>query len=193
SVWYRQREATQRADSRFHSRRRLAQRDREAVCLSGRNVRQGRRALHRARFCLGGQCGWESHDDGRSGAPRRGLGLQKRRQLWRRLKSTLSFRPLLGRPSRRRRSVTDWQKDFGLPRDIGKGAVLLIGVYDLKPVRRSKRSEYVRCTDEMEQALSTQRHLDRRNTRIIVSYGPLESPEFQRQSRDFVAAVKAAG
>jgi len=89
--------------------------------------------------------------------------------------------------------VTDWQKDFGLPRDIVKGAVLMSGMYDLKPVRLSKRSEYVKFTDEMEQALSTQRHLDRLNTPIIVSYGTLESPEFQRQSRDFVAAVKAAG
>jgi arylformamidase len=89
--------------------------------------------------------------------------------------------------------VTDWQKDFGLPRDLVKGAVLMSGMYDLQPVRLSKRSEYVKFTDEMEQALSTQRHLDRLNTPIIVSYGTLESPEFQRQSRDFVAAVKAAG
>ena len=89
--------------------------------------------------------------------------------------------------------VTDWQKNFGLPSDLVKGAVLMSGMYDLQPVRLSKRSEYVRFTDEMEQALSTQRHLDRLNTPIIVSYGTLESPEFQRQSRDFVAAVKAAG
>jgi len=89
--------------------------------------------------------------------------------------------------------VTDWQKNFGLPSDLVKGAVLMSGMYDLQPVRLSKRSEYVRFTDEMEQTLSTQRHLDRLNTPIIVSYGTLESPEFQRQSRDFVAAVKAAG
>jgi len=67
------------------------------------------------------------------------------------------------------------------------------GMYDLKPVRLSKRSEYVKFTDEMEQALSTQRHLDKLNAPIIVSHGTLESPEFQRQARDFVAAVKAAG
>jgi arylformamidase len=28
---------------------------------------------------------------------------------------------------------------------------------------------------------------------VIVAYGTLETPEFQRQSRDFAAAVKAAG
>jgi len=89
--------------------------------------------------------------------------------------------------------VTDWEKDFGLPRDIVKAGLLMSGMYDLKPVRLSKRSTYVKFTDEIEHALSTQRHLDKLNAPIIVSYGTLESPEFQRQARDFVAAVKAAG
>ena len=89
--------------------------------------------------------------------------------------------------------VTDWKKDFSLPPDIIKGGLLMSGMYDLKPVRLSKRSSYVKFTDEMEEALSTQRHLDKLNAPIIVSHGTLESPEFQRQARDFVAAVKAAG
>ena len=89
--------------------------------------------------------------------------------------------------------VTDWKKDFALPPDVVKGGLLMSGMYDLKPVRLSKRSAYVKFTDEMEQALSTQRHLDKLNAPIIVSHGTLESPEFQRQARDFVAAVKAAG
>jgi arylformamidase len=88
--------------------------------------------------------------------------------------------------------VTDWQKDFGLPDDIVKGALLISGMYDLKPVRLSKRSEYVNFTDTMEQALSTQRHLEKLKTPIIVAHGTLESPEFQRQTREFAAAVKAA-
>jgi len=86
----------------------------------------------------------------------------------------------------------DWPKD-GLPRDILKGATLSSGMYDLKPVRLSKRSKYVAFTDEMEQALSAMRHLDKLNTPLILTYGTCETPEFQRQSRDFAAAVKAAG
>jgi arylformamidase len=89
--------------------------------------------------------------------------------------------------------VTDWQKDFGLPPDIIKGGLLISGMYDLKPVRLSKRSEYVNFTDEIEQALSSQRHLDKLHAPIIVAYGTQETPEFQRQNRDFAAAVKAAG
>ena len=67
------------------------------------------------------------------------------------------------------------------------------GMYDLKPVRLSKRSSYVKFTDEMEQAMSSQRHLDKLRAPMIVTYGTNETPEFQRQNRDFAAAVKAAG
>ena len=88
--------------------------------------------------------------------------------------------------------TNDWAKE-GLPVDIIKGAVLGSGMYDLKPVRLSKRSKYVNFTDEMEQALSAQRHLDKLHTPVVIAYGTYETPEFQRQSRDFVAAVKAAG
>jgi arylformamidase len=86
----------------------------------------------------------------------------------------------------------DWGKE-GLPRDILKGATLSSGMYDLKPVRLSKRSQYVNFTDAMEDELSAMRHLDRLATPLIVSYGTYETPEFQRQTRDFAAAVQAAG
>jgi len=89
--------------------------------------------------------------------------------------------------------VTDWQKAFGLPANIIKGGLLVSGMYDLKPVSLSKRSEYVKFTDEIEHALSSQRHLDKLNAPIIVAHGSQETPEFQRQAREFAAAVKAAG
>ena len=89
--------------------------------------------------------------------------------------------------------ITDWQKDFGLPADLVKGALLSSGMYDLKPVRLSKRGAYVKFTDEMEEALSAQRHIDKLNTPLILAHGTYETPEFQRQTRDFHAAVKAAG
>ena len=67
------------------------------------------------------------------------------------------------------------------------------GMYDMKPVRLSKRSSYVKFTDAMEQSMSSQRQLDKLQAPIIVTYGTNETPEFQRQNRDFAAAVKAAG
>ena len=89
--------------------------------------------------------------------------------------------------------VTDWQKDFGLPADMVKGGLCMSGMYDMRPVRLSKRSSYVKFTDAMEQVMSSQRQIDQLRAPIIVTYGTNETPEFQRQSRDFAAAVKAAG
>ena len=89
--------------------------------------------------------------------------------------------------------TTDWQKDFGLPADLISGGLLMSGLYDLKPVRLSARGKYIKFDDDMEQRLSSIRHLDQLRAPITVTYGTFETPEFQRQSRDFAAAVKAAG
>ena len=89
--------------------------------------------------------------------------------------------------------TTDWQKLYDLPPDIVKGGLCCSGMFDLEPVRLSARRHYIKFTDKMVEALSPQRHLDKLNAPVIVAYGSLETPEFQRQSRDFAAAVKAAG
>jgi arylformamidase len=88
--------------------------------------------------------------------------------------------------------LTDWKKDFDLPANPIKGAVLSSGMYDLKPVRLSARGKYVKFTDAMEDALSTQRHLARIDTPLVLAHGTYETPEFKRQTRDFAAALKAA-
>ena len=89
--------------------------------------------------------------------------------------------------------TTDWAKDFGLPADMLKGGLCGSGMFDLKPVRLSARNSYVAFTDEMEQALSPQRHLDKLVAPVVIAHGTLETPEFQRQSREFAAAVQIAG
>jgi arylformamidase len=89
--------------------------------------------------------------------------------------------------------VTDWRTDFGLPETIVKGGICMSGMYDMKAVRLSKRSSYVKFTDDMEEAMSPQRHIHLLRAPVIVTHGSNETPEFQRQARDFAAAVKAAG
>ena len=88
--------------------------------------------------------------------------------------------------------TTDWREE-GLPPDLIKGALLCSGMYDLTPVRLSKRSLYVKFTAEMEHALSAKRHLDKLVTPLVLLYGTYETPEFQRQTREFFNAVQAAG
>ena len=53
--------------------------------------------------------------------------------------------------------LTRGWKEEGLPPDAFKGAVLLSGMYDLAPVALSKRSAYVKFTDDMVHKLSGQR------------------------------------
>jgi arylformamidase len=89
-------------------------------------------------------------------------------------------------------SITDWPS-LGVPADGIKGWHCMSGLFDMKPVRLSKRGAYVKFTDAMEDAMSSQRHLDKINAPVVVTYGTDETPEFQRQSRDFAAALKAAG
>src|SRR6266853_6014417 len=55
--------------------------------------------------------------------------------------------------------VTDWRKEFDLPADTVSGGLLCRGMYDLKPVRLSACSYYVKFTVEIEDALDTPRHL----------------------------------
>src|SRR6185369_15066 len=74
-----------------------------------------------------------------------------------------------------------------------QGYVLASGMYDLRAPRLSKRSSYVTFTDAVEDALSPQRHLSRISAPIVLLYGSLETPEFQRQSHDFATALQKAG
>jgi arylformamidase len=85
-----------------------------------------------------------------------------------------------------------WQEE-SLPEHFCKGALLLSGMYDLEAVRLSKRSSYVKFTDAMVEQLSSQRHLDGLRTPLMLAYGTQETPEFQRQTREFFAAVQAIG
>jgi len=89
--------------------------------------------------------------------------------------------------------VTDWSTDFGLPRDVVKGGVCISGMYDLRGPRLSARSSYVKFDDRIEHDYSAQRHLTRIQCPVIVAYGDQESPEFQRQSREFAEALRTAG
>jgi len=89
--------------------------------------------------------------------------------------------------------LTEGWREEGLPQDFCKGALLLSGMYDLEPVPLSKRSSYVRFTDATVEKLSAQRHLDGLHTPLVLAYGSCETPEFQRQTRDFFAAVQGRG
>jgi arylformamidase len=88
--------------------------------------------------------------------------------------------------------VSDWQKKNGVKPGFIKAALLLSGMYEMKPVRLSARSSYVKFDDAMEDQMSTIRHIRNLTTPVTVMYGTYETPEFQRQSREFAGALKTA-
>lgn len=89
--------------------------------------------------------------------------------------------------------TTDWQKEFGLPENAVKGGLCMSGLFDMTPVALSWRRSYIKFTAPMADAMSPQRHIDKIRAPITLTFGTLESPDFQHQSRDFAAAMKATG
>jgi arylformamidase len=87
--------------------------------------------------------------------------------------------------------VTDWA-EFGVVRPIAS-AICCSGMYDLVPVSLSKRSAYVRFDPQTIDELSACRRIERITVPVTVAYGSEETPEFQRQNREFAAALEAAG
>jgi arylformamidase len=89
--------------------------------------------------------------------------------------------------------TTDWRREFGLPSDMFKGGMCISGMYDLYPVSLSKRSAYAAFDERTIAELSPIRHLDQLRAPVVVAYGTCETPEFQRQNREFAAALETAG
>jgi arylformamidase len=89
--------------------------------------------------------------------------------------------------------ITDWQREYGISADTIKGGMIVSGLFELYPVSLSARREYVKFDEATLDGLSAQRHIDKLNMPLVVAHASLDTPEFQRQSREFAAALKAAG
>jgi len=89
--------------------------------------------------------------------------------------------------------LTDWQKEFGLPRDVVKSALLVSGMYDMRPVMLSARSSYVKLSDEEVLALSAILQPEKARTPLTLVYGEKETPEFRRHPKAYAEVLAAAG
>jgi arylformamidase len=90
-------------------------------------------------------------------------------------------------------AVTDWQRDWGLPADTLKGAVLVSGMYDLEPVRLTWRNRYLDLTPETAAALSPINAIRPGGIPLVLAYGEDELDEFKRQTGEMADAWRAAG
>ncbi len=66
-------------------------------------------------------------------------------------------------------------------------------MYDLYPVSLSYRNTFVSFTSEVVETLSPLRNIEKLVAPVTVAYGTEETPEFQRQGREFAAAIATAG
>jgi arylformamidase len=66
-------------------------------------------------------------------------------------------------------------------------------MYEMTPVRLSWRRTYINFTDAMVESMSSLRHVDKIVAPVTVAYDSLETPDFQRQNREFAAALRGAG
>jgi arylformamidase len=87
--------------------------------------------------------------------------------------------------------VTEWQREFGVPDDVLKGAAPFSGMFDLEPVQLSWRNSYLALTRAEALILSPIRRIPDRPMQLIIGYGTGELDEFQRQSAEFAAAWRA--
>jgi arylformamidase len=88
---------------------------------------------------------------------------------------------------------TDWAADYGLPTDPLAGAVMVSGLYDLRPLRYSNMQPMLQFDDGVIQRNSPLFHVRRCATPALVTWGGDEPDEFRRQSEAFVDAWTGAG
>jgi arylformamidase len=88
--------------------------------------------------------------------------------------------------------TTDWSS-YQAPAKLIKGGVMMSGMYELYPVMLSSRSSYVRLNEREIADLSPLRHMDKLNCPVLVVNGDRESPEFQRQAKEFATVLAGMG
>ena len=87
---------------------------------------------------------------------------------------------------------TDWEAR-GIDANPIRAALLLSGLYELRPVVLSSRRSYIHLEEGEVNALSPLRHLDRMTVPVTIVSADQDTPEFKRQSRLFADALDAMG
>lgn len=89
--------------------------------------------------------------------------------------------------------ATDWEGEYGLPRDIIKGATAISGLYDLAPFPYTFLQPKLQLTWDQVTRNSPILHLPEGAPPLLVACGGEETDEFKRQSRDYLRAWRAKG
>lgn len=88
---------------------------------------------------------------------------------------------------------TEWQRDYGLPQDPFRAAVMASGLYDLAPLRHSYLQPKIQLTEGTVRRCSPVLHVRPCATPVLLTWGGLEQAEFARQSLAWRDAWCGAG
>lgn len=89
--------------------------------------------------------------------------------------------------------MTDWEGEYGLPRDIIKGATAVSGLYDLSPLPYTFLQPKLGLTADDVLEYSPILHVPDEAPPLLLPYGEGETKGFKGQSEDFLRAWKAKG
>jgi arylformamidase len=118
----------------------------------------------------------QPHGDGRAGAPRGRMGLPQRPELRRRRDRIYVSGHSSGAHLAGVVLTTDWRRELRPGRGSRQGRAVLQRPLRPQAGALSFRSSYVKFTDEIEQALSPQRHLDKLNAPLVSPTGLSRRP-----------------
>jgi arylformamidase len=90
--------------------------------------------------------------------------------------------------------VTDWEKLYGLPDNLVKGATAISGMYDLEAVYLSYRNNYLHLSEEDWRENSSIFDIQANcGIPLLIGCSEHDTAEFHRQPEEFLKAWKAAG
>jgi arylformamidase len=90
--------------------------------------------------------------------------------------------------------VTDWEKLYGLPGDLVKGATAISGMYDLEAVYLSYRNNYLNLSeDDWRENSSIFDIQPNCGIPLLIGCAEHDTAEFHRQPEEFLKAWQAAG
>ena len=89
--------------------------------------------------------------------------------------------------------LTDWARDYGLPRDPLKAGLLFSGLFDIAPLRYTYLQPMIQLDDGVVRRQSPLHQVRPSATPIWTTWGAKESTEFARQSAAFHDAWTALG
>ncbi|WP_157155204.1 MULTISPECIES: alpha/beta hydrolase [unclassified Diaminobutyricimonas] len=88
---------------------------------------------------------------------------------------------------------TDWEGVYGLPENTIRGGCAISGLFDIRPLRNTFLQPSLQLTGDQVIKYSPILDLPTSAPPLLVTLGGLQTEEFDRQSKDFFDAWRAAG